>query len=106
MVKKPGGKMAENLRTITLPSGRSATLRTAKVRDLLQAHRTTGFSSEPMIIATALVAQVTMLDGRPVVYEDLLELPAEDGLILQSAVMEPDSSANFQEAPGEPSAAS
>lgn len=98
--------MSEDLKTITLPSGRSATLRTAKVRDLLQAHRATGFSNEPMVIATALVAQVTMLNGQTVVYEDLLELPAEDGLILQTAVMEGDSHANFQEAPGEPTAVS
>jgi hypothetical protein len=98
--------MSDATRIITLPSGRSATLRTAKVRDLLQAHRATGFSSEPMIIATALIAQVTLIDGHAVVYEDLLELPAEDGLVLQSAVMEGDRGENFPDAPGEPTAAS
>ncbi|MGH7839288.1 MAG: hypothetical protein ACREQC_15885 [Candidatus Binataceae bacterium] len=98
--------MTEETRVITLPSGRKATLRTAKVRDLLQAHRATNFSSEPMIIATALVAQVTLLDGQCVVYEDLLELSAEDGLMLQSAVMEGETTTNFPQAPGRPAAAS
>ncbi|HLW69375.1 MAG TPA: hypothetical protein VKS22_02015 [Candidatus Binataceae bacterium] len=98
--------MNEETKTITLPSGRSATLREAKVRDLLQAHRTTGFSSEPMIIATALIAEVIVLDGKRVVYEDVLELSAEDGLVLQSAVMEGERSANFPAAPGASSAAS
>ncbi|HZP45356.1 MAG TPA: hypothetical protein VFB15_06890 [Candidatus Binataceae bacterium] len=74
-------------RLVELPSGRRAALRPAKVRDLLQAHRVTGFSNEPMAIALALAAEVALLDERPVVYEELLELPAEDGLVLQAEVI-------------------
>jgi hypothetical protein len=98
--------MRQELKTITLPSGRSASLREAKVRDLLQAHRTAGFSSEPMIIATALIAEVVVLDGKRVVYEDVLELSAEDGLVLQSVVMEGERTENFPAAPGVPNEAS
>jgi hypothetical protein len=98
--------MSEDTRTIMLPSGRSATFRMAKVRDLLQAHRVTQFSSEPMALALALVAEVAMLDGKPAVYEDLLELPAADGLMLQSEVIEGEGGANFRAAPGSEAAAS
>jgi hypothetical protein len=92
--------MSSDTKTIMLPSGRSAEMREAKVRDLLQAHRTTGFSSEPMVIASALIAEVIVLDGKRVVYEDVMELSAEDGLVLQSAVMEGGRTENFQAAPG------
>jgi hypothetical protein len=98
--------MSEQKRTIELPSGRHATLRAATVRDLLQAHRSTGFSNEPMIIATALIAEVVMIDDKPVVYEDILELSAEDGLVLQAEVMEGEATRNFPVAPGDESAGS
>lgn len=90
----------QSKRTIELPSGRRVVLRPAKVRDLLQAHRVTGFSSEPMIVALALAAEVLLLDDKPVVYEELLELSAEDGLVLQAEVMNGDHPANFPAAPG------
>lgn len=98
--------MSEETRTIALPSGRSATLRVAKVRDLLQAHRVAQFSSEPMTLAMALVAQVALLDGKPVLYEDLLELPAADGLLLQAEVIEGEAGPNFHRAPGGEAASS
>src|SRR5579883_3267644 len=64
-------------RLVELPSGRRAALRPAKARDLLQAHRVTGFSNEPMAIALALAAEGALL----------LEQPAEDGLVLQAEVI-------------------
>ncbi len=92
--------MGEETTTVALPSGRSATLRKAKVRDLLQAHRSVGFSGEPMAIAMALIAQVATIDGKALIYEDVLELPAEDGLVLQAAVLEEEAPGNFPAAPG------
>ena len=86
--------------TITLPSGRVAVLRKAKVRDLIQAHRVVGFSGEPMEIAMGLVAQVAMIDGKPIIFEDVMELSVEDGLILHAAVLEEQQRGNFREAPG------
>lgn len=80
--------MDNEVKSLILPSGRAASLRKPKVRDLLRAHRAVGFSGEPMAITMALVAEVSQIDGRTVVYEDLLELPAEDGLALQAEVME------------------
>jgi len=86
--------------TITLPSGRIASIRKPTVRDLLQAHRVVDFSSEPMAIAMGLVAQVALIDEKPLVFEEVLELSAEDGLVLQSAVLEDEQSGNFTEAQG------
>lgn len=80
--------MDNEVKSLILPSGRAATLRKPKVRDLLRAHRAVGFSGEPMAITMALVAEVSQIDGRTVVYEDLLELSAEDGLALQVEVMD------------------
>lgn len=85
-------------RRVALPSGRTAELRAATVRDLLQAHRAAQFSNEPLVLAMALVAQVATIDGNTLVYEDLLELSAADGLMLQNEVMEGDAG-NFTAAP-------
>ena len=93
--------MNENTKTITLSSGRIATVRKPKVRDLLQAHRVVGFSGEPMAIAMGLVAQVTVVDAKTLLFEDVLELPAEDGLMLQNAVLEDEEGVNFTEAQGD-----
>ncbi len=92
--------MAEHTMTLRLSSGRTALMRKPKVRDLIQAHRTVGFSSEPLAIVMGLVAQVVLIDEKPVVFEDVLELPAEDGLVLQEALLEDQRSENFPEAPG------
>jgi hypothetical protein len=91
--------MSSETKVIKLPSGRTAEFRKPKVRDLLQAHRVTGFSNEPMCVAMALAAEVTLVDGRPIIYEDVLELSAEDGLALQSEIVEERTSGNFPEAP-------
>jgi hypothetical protein len=92
--------MDNEVKSLILPSGRAAALRKPKVRDLLRAHRAVGFSGEPMAITMALVAEVSQIDGRVLVYEDLLELPAEDGLALQAEVMEAvDGGADFPTMP-------
>jgi hypothetical protein len=80
--------MSNEVKSLILPSGRTAEMRKPKVRDLLRAHRAVGFSAEPMAITMALIAEVSQIDGRAVVYEDLLDLPAEDGLTLQAEVMD------------------
>ena len=90
--------MPETTTTITLPSGRVAVLRKAKVRDLLQAHRAVGFSGEPMEIAMGLIAQVAQIDGKPIIFEEVLELPAEDGLVLHVAVLEEQPDGNCPQA--------
>jgi hypothetical protein len=92
--------MTDKTTSITLPSGRTAVIRKAKVRDLLQAHRVVGFSDEPMAIAMGLVAQVVLIDGKSLLFEDVMDLPAEDGLALNAAVLEEEPIANFSQAPG------
>jgi hypothetical protein len=99
--------MSNEVKSLILPSGRAAEMRKPKVRDLLRAHRAVGFSAEPMAITMALIAEVSQIDGRTIVYEDLLDLPAEDGLTLQAEVMDAvDGGGSFPTMPAPPSEAS
>ena len=69
--------------TFTLSDGRKATVKTGKGYDLLQAQIKAKTSEE---IPYALIAELTEIDGQPIVYEDILELPLEDVITLQGAV--------------------
>ena len=70
-------------KTLTLPSGKTAVLRKGKGFDLFQAQKKAKTSEE---IPYALIAELTEIDGQPIVYEDILELPLEDVITLQGAV--------------------
>jgi hypothetical protein len=98
----PDGSQSE--RTVTLPSGRSAAIRRGIGRDLMRAQRAAR-SSEPAAIVFALVAELVRIDGKPMVYEDVLAMDLADVLVLQEEVV----GENFQEAafpPPPPSPAS
>lgn len=75
-------------RTITLPSGRTATLRTGRGRDLVNAHRAVASNPEPIAISFALIAELATIDGRKIVYEDLLTMDLNDVLVLESEIIE------------------
>ncbi len=95
---------SQSERTIALPSGRSATIRRGVGRDLMRAQRAAR-SSEPAAIVFALVAELVRIDGKPIVYEDVLAMDLADVLVLQEEVV----GGNFQEAafpPPPPSPAS
>jgi len=68
---------------LTLSDGRVATIREGKGRDLLAAQRKMRDSSEMIF---ALAAELTMVDGKPVIFEDLLDWPVQDVLAVQNAV--------------------
>jgi hypothetical protein len=73
--------MADYPKTLTLPSGRTATLtRKMKVRDMVFAHRVVGATEADNTIAIGIAAMAPTieLDNKPVVYEDLLELDLDD----------------------------
>jgi hypothetical protein len=75
-------------KTLTLPSGRTATLtRKMKVRDMVFAHRVVGKTEadNTMAIGIAAMAPTIELDGKPVVYEDLLDLDMDDATALSDA---------------------
>jgi len=93
------------LTTITLPSGKSAAIRKGSGRDLMRAQRAVGSHSDPAAVIFALIAELTVIDGKKLVYEDVLALELADVLTLQVEV----AGANFQSprpAPSPPSSTS
>lgn len=68
-------------KTITLPSGKIATVRQGRGFDLLQAQIKAKTSEE---IPYALIAELTEIDGQKLVYEDILELDLTDVIALQA----------------------
>lgn len=83
-------------REIVLPSGRHAVVRRGKGKDLIRAHRVVGGNPEPMAVSFALVAELTQIDGNPVVYEDVLGMELDDVLFLQAECLgSGDSTGNF-----------
>jgi hypothetical protein len=80
--------MAEDgRRVVALPSGRQADIRKGKGRDLMRAHRAVAGNPEPMSVSFALIAEVARIEGKPLVYEDLLDMDLDDVLTLEAEVM-------------------
>ncbi len=75
-------------RTITLPSGRTAALRMGRGRDLINAHRAVAANPEPIAISFALIAELATVEGRKIVYEDLMTMELSDVLVLESEIIE------------------
>lgn len=73
-------------RTVPLPSGRTATVRPLKGRDLLAAARMAGGSQDNMRLAFGLIAVGAEIDGKPLVIEDVEELDMGDVTTLMAAV--------------------
>lgn len=69
-------------KTLTLPSGALATLRRGKGRDLMRAQRIVPGNAEPMAVTFALIAELTEINGKPIVYEEVLEMDLQDVLQL------------------------
>jgi hypothetical protein len=62
----------------------------------MRAHRVAAGNPEPLAVSFALVAELAEIDGRPIVYEDILEMELEDVLALQDGVLGGrDNNANF-----------
>ena len=75
-------------KTLTLPSGKVATLKKGRGYDLLQAQQKAKTSEE---IPYALIAELAEIDGQKLVYEDILELDLEDVIALNCIDVLPDS---------------
>jgi hypothetical protein len=76
-------------RSLTLPSGKTVTIREGRGRDLMFAQRAVKPADGPGAVIFALIADLTEFDdGKQPLYEDVLEMPLADVLVLQSAVME------------------
>jgi hypothetical protein len=74
-------------KTITLPSGKTAVIREAFGQDLMRAQRAVGDSTDESAVMFALVAETVEIDGRPIVYADMLGMKLADVLTLQREVM-------------------
>ena len=68
---------------IKLSDGKLAVIKDGKGLDLLNAQKKAKTSDE---IPYALIAELTERDGNYLVYEDILELPIEDVILLQEAI--------------------
>ena len=68
---------------IKLSDGKLAIIKDGKGLDLLNAQKKAKTSDE---IPYALIAELTEIDGNYLVYEDILELPIEDVILLQEAI--------------------
>jgi len=89
-------------RGLALPSGKTATIRRGKGRDLMRAQRAVAGNPDPTAMVFALIAELAQIDGGPIVYEDVVEMDLSDVLVLQAEVTE----ANFPEpAPDSPAPA-
>lgn len=72
------------MKEMTLPSGKKAKIREGKGKDLLNAWRKAKNSDE---IVFALMAELVEIDGKKIIYEDLLEMDLKDVLAIQAEVV-------------------
>ena len=82
-------------RALSLPSGKPAAIRKGFGRDLMRAQRVAGPDADPTAVVFALIAELVEVDGRRIVYEDVLAMDLEDVLTLQGEVVGP----NFHNPP-------
>ena len=68
---------------IKLSDRKLTVIKDGKCLDLLNAQKKAKTSDE---IPYALIAELTEIDGNYLVYEDILELPIEDVILLQEAI--------------------
>lgn len=92
--------MTSESRTIQLPSGRTAVLRPGRGKDLIHAYRAVGENPEPTAVSFSLIAELVRVDDKPLVYEEVLDMPLDDVLVLQAEVVGGGTSSNFPETAG------
>jgi hypothetical protein len=76
----------ESHKTIALPSGAVASIRCARGRDLMRAQRA-ATGGDPTAVVFALIAELTEIDGRRIVFEDVMAMDLGDVLALQTEVV-------------------
>ena len=77
---------AQETRSIELPSGAQAEVRKGRGRDLMRAQRAAP-GGDASAVVFGLIAELTRLDGRKIVYEDVLEMDLADVMTLQAEVI-------------------
>jgi hypothetical protein len=62
----------------------------------MRAHRAVAGNSEPMSVSFALIAELAQVQGKPLLYEDVLDMDLDDVLTLEAEVSGAgESQANF-----------
>ena len=74
-------------RQVTLPSARIATIREGRGRDLINAQRAVGRAAESTALLQALVATLCTIEVKELTYEDVLDMPVADVLMLEAEVL-------------------
>jgi hypothetical protein len=74
-------------RTIDLPSGARAEVRKGHGRDLMRAQRAAA-GGDASAVVFALIAELARVDGRKIVYEEVLEMELADVMALQAEVID------------------
>src|ERR1700722_6262872 len=102
-VRISGAETAEEpgVRAVELPSGARAEVRKGYGRDLMRAQRAAA-GGDASAVVFALIAEVARVDGRKIVYEDVLEMDLADVMALQAEVIDE----NFDRPPQRASQAS
>ncbi len=75
------------MKTITLPSGKTAVIREAFGLDLMRAQRAVEGNPDQAAVMFAPVAETVEIDGAKIVYEDVLTMKLADVLALQREVL-------------------
>jgi len=85
---KIGAETTEDRETkaIELPSGACADVRKGLGRDLMRAQRAVA-GGDASAVVFALIAELALIDGRRIVYEDVLEMDLADVMALQAEVI-------------------
>ena len=73
-------------KTLDLPSGARAEVRKGMGRDLMRAQRAVA-GGDASAVVFALIAELARIDGRKIVYEDVLEMELADVMALQAEVI-------------------
>ncbi len=74
------------IETIDLPSGSRAEVRKGHGRDLMRAQRAAA-GGDAGAVVFALIAELARIDGRKIVYEDVLDMDLADVMALQDEVI-------------------
>jgi len=74
-------------KAITLPSGKIAETREGTARDWMNAQKAVVGDNNPMAAIYALIAELVQIDGKQIVYEEVIEMNLKDFMVLQAEVL-------------------
>lgn len=85
-IEVPEAPVADATLHVPLSGGRVAQIRPGKTGDWIKASQAAGENASVAETVLALAARLTLIDGKPILFEQLKELPLADGLAIQRAL--------------------